>query len=194
MALVSFLETGAVFDFQKVKEVAKMINEEVILAVEEILHKILEEVGLQRPEAIRIIIEHPTNLMYGDYSTNIAMQLAKILKRSPISIANEVKEKLLCHVEINTLFYKIEVVAPGFINLYLDWEKWALKMFNVPLISAQSRTKVIIEHQEKENLGNRGYLLYSYPRSYSILDKGKQESKYTFPKGIMNLKFKSIAF
>jgi arginyl-tRNA synthetase len=123
-----------------------MISEEIIAALTDILHKILEESGQERPEGFKIVVEHPTNLKYGDYSTNVAMQLAKILKKSPISIANEVKDQLLRHAKINKLFDKIEVVAPGFINFYLDWEKWASRTFNVPALPTPNSPKAVIEH------------------------------------------------
>jgi arginyl-tRNA synthetase len=123
-----------------------MISEEIIAALTDILHKILEESGQERPEGFKIVVEHPTNLKYGDYSTNVAMQLAKILKKSPISIANEVKDQLLRHAKINKLFDKIEVVAPGFINFYLDWEKWASRTFNVPALPTPNGPKAVIEH------------------------------------------------
>ncbi|HUY53296.1 MAG TPA: arginine--tRNA ligase [Candidatus Dormibacteraeota bacterium] len=52
---------------------------------------------------------------FGDFSTNVAMQLAPMLKKSPLSIAENLVSKL------NNLnkFSKVELVAPGFINITL---------------------------------------------------------------------------
>lgn len=64
-----------------------------------------------------IILETPREKAHGDYSTNIAMQLARVAKKAPRQIAESViehfaKEKV--HVE------KIEIAGPGFINFFMD--------------------------------------------------------------------------
>src|SRR5574344_2619318 len=60
-----------------------------------------------------IMVEIPRDPTIADYSTNIAMRLAKELKKNPAVIAEEiVKElKLICK-DVET----IEVARPGFIN------------------------------------------------------------------------------
>ena len=63
-----------------------------------------------------IIIEIPKDKAHGDYSTNLAMQLTKLLKRNPREIANAIVESLdreTANIE------KIEIAGPGFINLFL---------------------------------------------------------------------------
>ncbi len=62
-----------------------------------------------------ISVEIPKNKDNGDYSTNIAMKLASTLHKNPMEIAKEVAEKI-ADKEIN----KVEVVAPGFINFYVE--------------------------------------------------------------------------
>jgi arginyl-tRNA synthetase len=52
---------------------------------------------------------------FGDYATNVAMQLAKPLSRSPREIAQQLADKLSESDE----FEKVEVAGPGFINLTL---------------------------------------------------------------------------
>ncbi|KIL39116.1 arginyl-tRNA synthetase [Gordoniibacillus kamchatkensis] len=125
-----------------------MISETIISAVDDVVEQMLANAGGQKPERLKIIVEHPANLTHGDYSTNVAMQLAKTLKKPPMSIAGEIKERLLAHVKINALFYKIEVAAPGFINLYLDWGKWASEASRGAILPDPDRksAKVLIEH------------------------------------------------
>ncbi len=53
-----------------------------------------------------------TNRGFGDYATNIALQLAKNQGKNPMDIAQEVIENL----PENNLVKKAEAVAPGFIN------------------------------------------------------------------------------
>src|SRR5665213_1277569 len=62
------------------------------------------EINLNRPET-----------QFGDFSTNIAMQLAPKLHKSPVDIANELATQLN---ETNK-FENVEVVQPGFINIKL---------------------------------------------------------------------------
>jgi len=66
---------------------------------------------------IEIDIEQPENKEFGDYSTNVAMKIAKILKKNPLEIAEDLKSKIT-----SDFFEKIEVAKPGFINFYLAEE------------------------------------------------------------------------
>ena len=64
---------------------------------------------------IDIIFNVPSQKNHGDYSTNIAMILAKNLKRKPFEIANEIISSLGYSKEI---IDKVEIAGPGFINFY----------------------------------------------------------------------------
>lgn len=65
------------------------------------------------------VIERPREIRYGEYSTNLAMQLAPLVKESPMVIA----QKLVDRVRWPAAVGKVLVVAPGFINFYLG-EEW----------------------------------------------------------------------
>ncbi len=66
----------------------------------------------------KINLEHPEDLSHGDYSTNIAMMLAKQVAQNPKELAEkivaEINEKLQKEIT------KVEVAGPGFINFYLS--------------------------------------------------------------------------
>jgi arginyl-tRNA synthetase len=62
-----------------------------------------------------IEVTHPDNLQFGDYTTNIAMKLAKQLKQNPMAIAEEIVK----HINRDDIIEKAEVVKPGFINIHL---------------------------------------------------------------------------
>ena len=62
-----------------------------------------------------IIIETPKDSSFGDYSTNIALLLTKVLKCNPIEIAEKIKSKISSEI-----IEKVEVVKPGFINMFLS--------------------------------------------------------------------------
>ncbi|WP_028547448.1 arginine--tRNA ligase [Paenibacillus sp. UNC451MF] len=107
------------------------------------LKGLFDELGTAWGEGVRFTLEQPAQLEHGDYSTNVAMQLAKVLRKPPMQIAELLVKKLEQDGLMDHLIYKIEVAPPGFINLFLDWEQWANKSFTLPEVSGE---KVVIEH------------------------------------------------
>jgi arginyl-tRNA synthetase len=81
-----------------------------------ILEKIAKEMGV---DASKFSVERPKEAAHGDFSSNIAMTLAKNLKQNPLALAQEIVKKV---GSSNLEFAKIEAVAPGFINFYLSKE------------------------------------------------------------------------
>ena len=66
-----------------------------------------------------IMVEVPKNRENGDFSSNIAMQLTKVLRDNPRNIA----EKIVDKIKGNTKeIEKVEIAGPGFINIYLNDE------------------------------------------------------------------------
>nr|Q478Y7.1 RecName: Full=Arginine--tRNA ligase; AltName: Full=Arginyl-tRNA synthetase; Short=ArgRS [Dechloromonas aromatica RCB] len=63
-----------------------------------------------------IHLERPRDPTHGDFATNLAMQLAKALKKNPREIANQ----LLAELPPSRLVTKAEVAGAGFINFTLD--------------------------------------------------------------------------
>ncbi len=66
-------------------------------------------------EALDFSVEVPGDENHGDYSTNIALVLAKKLEKNPKEIAEIIIEK----IGKNKLFKKVEVAGPGFINFFI---------------------------------------------------------------------------
>lgn len=62
----------------------------------------------------------PSDTKFGDYSTNLAMQLAPIVKDGPMRIAEKLKAALGTLPSIAA----VEVVPPGFINFRVDSAWW----------------------------------------------------------------------
>ena len=69
-------------------------------------------------EIDNIIIEKPSKKENGDYSSNIALTLTKKLHKSPLEIANMIKD----NIEYENIISKIQIANPGFINFYLKKE------------------------------------------------------------------------
>ncbi|MBF0713762.1 arginine--tRNA ligase [Gemella sp. GH3] len=66
-------------------------------------------------EVVNIYVETPKNSDNGDFSTNIAMQLTRILRKNPKIIA----EEIVNNIEQNDFVEKVEIAGPGFINFYV---------------------------------------------------------------------------
>ncbi|MCC7469759.1 MAG: arginine--tRNA ligase, partial [Bacteroidetes bacterium] len=62
-----------------------------------------------------VVLEHPTELSHGDYSTNIAMVLAQKAKSNPKALAEEIAK----NIPKSEYISRVEVAGPGFINFYL---------------------------------------------------------------------------
>ena len=83
--------------------------------IKQSLIKALKQSDIQLDEQ-KILVEQTDSLDKGDYTTNIAMQLASILKMNPRELANSIVENINTMEEIQ----KVEVAGPGFINFYLS--------------------------------------------------------------------------
>lgn len=93
--------------------------------VEQVQDKLKQEIkdtvvkaGLAAEEQIPdVILEIPKEKAHGDYSTNMAMQLARVAKKAPRMIA----EELIAHFDSSKAsIEKIEIAGPGFINFYMN--------------------------------------------------------------------------
>ena len=64
----------------------------------------------------QIVIERPKSIDHGDLSSNIALVIAKALKKSPRTVAQEIVEK----IPSTKSFSKIEIAGAGFLNFYFS--------------------------------------------------------------------------
>ena len=72
-----------------------------------------------------LTFEEPPNPDMGDLSTNIAFSLAGKLKKSPVEIANEIKD----HIKLPLYFEKVETKGP-YINFFINYTLFATKVVN----------------------------------------------------------------
>ncbi len=75
-------------------------------------------------EASMITLEHPADLNMGDYSTNIALALAKKIGENPKDLASKIVVEIF-RLNTDTYIEKVEVAGAGFINFYLSREFFA---------------------------------------------------------------------
>ncbi len=87
----------------------------------------------------QIVIERSKEKIHGDFATNVAMQMARIMKKSPKSIAEELMQRIkIASVE------RMEVAGPGFLNFFIKQE------------SLNSLIHQIIEEKEKYGCSDYG--------------------------------------
>jgi arginyl-tRNA synthetase len=65
-----------------------------------------------------VTLERPKQADHGDVATNLAMQLAKPLKRNPRELAGDVIARVSADTALGTLLARAEVAGPGFINFH----------------------------------------------------------------------------
>ena len=73
-----------------------------------------------------IVIETPKDSNYGDYSTNIALTLTRILHKNPMEIAELIKNNIN-----SPIIEKVSVASPGFINIYLSKNRLFKEINNI---------------------------------------------------------------
>ena len=93
--------------------------------VEQVQEKLKQEIaeavlkaGLASEEQMpQVILETPKDKTHGDYSTNMAMQLARVAKKAPRMIAEQI---IANFDQSKASIEKMEIAGPGFINFYMD--------------------------------------------------------------------------
>ncbi|MBF2476174.1 arginine--tRNA ligase [Listeria seeligeri] len=94
-----------------------VMQENQVKLIQHIKQAVVQAVGLEAAEVPEILLEVPKDKKHGDYSTNIAMQLARVAKKAPRQIAESIVPELK---KDNKLIKEVEIAGPGFINFYLD--------------------------------------------------------------------------
>ena len=100
----------------------------------------------------KIIDLQPPNLLsFGDYSTSIALKLAKNLKQDPLNIG----KKIINNLAKDELIEKVELIKPGFINFWLSKKtlfsnlyQQANNIFLFFSFSFGSNKKILIEYAQ----------------------------------------------
>ena len=79
-----------------------------------------EQYALGIVDTSAVVVEIPADVSHGDVACNVAMVLARQAKKSPRELAMLIVEDLAK----DSLFIKLEVAGPGFINMKLSSESW----------------------------------------------------------------------
>ncbi len=95
-----------------------------------------------------ILIETQQNPKFGDYSSNIALQISKIVKKNPMEVAEIINNELQSNKQF---LKKTEIANPGFINFFLSKE-YLQKQITDALEQGKKSDKSVAEKNQKINI------------------------------------------
>ncbi len=121
---------------------------DIVTCLKEIIVNALKKVFGLDIKIEEVIIESPKEKNHGDYSTNIAMRLAKTLHNSPVNIANKLLEGLN-----DELIEKVEIAGPGFINFFIK---------KLSLTSTIKEVLTLKENFGKSDIGHKEKIMVEY--------------------------------
>ncbi len=82
----------------------------------ELFGQALRAVAPELADSLAVVMDRPKQTQHGDYSCNLAMQLAKPLRRSPRDIALA----LIATLPASSVIDKVEIAGAGFINVFIS--------------------------------------------------------------------------
>lgn len=80
-----------------------------------LIKQAIVQAGLDNGSLPQITIERTRHPDHGDFACNIAMQLARLEKKSPRELAEQITQAM----PASPILKKVEIAGPGFINFYL---------------------------------------------------------------------------
>lgn len=93
-----------------------MLNDQKT-AIASLFNDALRSMGV---EEATVLLERPKVAAHGDLACNVAMQLARQLKKNPRAIATDIIEHIQALPKAKALIEKFEIAGPGFINMRLS--------------------------------------------------------------------------
>lgn len=119
------------------------------MMLQDTLRQLIEQAIQKAFGAIQALVqlEKPAQSQFGDYATNVAMMLAKPLKKSPKEIAQKIIDSL---DKNNDLLENISLAGPGFINFKIKGAKWVERLREIS--TQQNRFGVCLDYQNKKAL------------------------------------------
>lgn len=176
------------------------IREQIEQVLQNAIKSAIADGKLPQMDPPEVILEKPREEVFGDFSTNIAMQMSRQAQKAPREIAAILLERL---DTAGTFINEAKVAGPGFINFYLNhqWLYETLKLIDQRKerygeVNIGKGQKVMVEFVSANptgplHMGNaRGGALgdciasvleksgYQVTREYYINDAGNQIEKF----------------
>ena len=163
----------------------------IIKAIESGIAKIPKIKKMNQQSIISDSVERTRDYRYGDFTSNIAMRVAKSLRKNPRELAKEIAD----NIPQDKLINKIEIAGPGFINFHLDNSAYHSEIRGIlsnKKIFNQKKEKILLEFVSANPTGplhvghgrhaaygaSLGNILeavgYDVTREYYVNDAGRQ--------------------
>ncbi|MDD5692185.1 MAG: arginine--tRNA ligase [Candidatus Omnitrophica bacterium] len=167
-----------------------------------LVSRALVKAGLDKLPPAEIIIDFPTDNRFGDFTTNIALKLSKLLKRPPREIAGQLVEIIQGEIPESALkdsISQVKIEGAGFVNFYLEagyfydqlgkiiaQGKEALRLDTgkgkkvlIEFVSANPTGSLSVAHARQAAVGDclaniLEFLNFSVQREYYLNDEGNQ--------------------
>ena len=173
------------------------------LQIEEIVQRCVQETFPETSASPQTVeLEKTKDKAHGDLACNVALRLAKILKKNPVSVAETICAAIWVRLEnssIKSAIQSIEVKNPGFINFYLSPQALFPEMarilkeghhygrtqagkgkkVQIEFVSANPTGPLTVAHARQAAVGDAlgnilGFLGFSVTKEYYINDEGNQ--------------------
>lgn len=176
----------------------KDIQEELV----DLVTHCLTDLGWFQDHSEKISLDLPTDNRFGDFSTNLALKLSKLLKRPPQAIAAELVsclEKEIARSQLKDSVTRVKVEGVGFINFYLNenyfYQKLKLiitrgkdslrsnigsgKKVLIEFVSANPTGSLSVAHARQAAVGDclanvLSFIGFDVQREYYLNDEGNQ--------------------
>ncbi|MAC91727.1 MAG: arginine--tRNA ligase [Woeseiaceae bacterium] len=163
----------------------------IIKAIESGIAKIPKIKKMNQQSIISDSVERTRDYRHGDFTSNIAMRVAKSLRKNPRELAKEIAD----NIPQDKLINKIEIAGPGFINFHLDNSAYHSEIRGIlsnKKIFNQKKEKILLEFVSANPTGplhvghgrhaaygaSLGNILeavgYDVTREYYVNDAGRQ--------------------
>lgn len=176
----------------------KDIQQELTSIIKESLKEFIAD-----KEAIKdVVLDYPSDPRFGDLSTNIALNLARHLKKNPGEIAGELLQSIKKNLSLdplNNYLREIKVEGAGFINFYFNnqyfWDRLSEivlkgkdvfrldigkdKPVLIEFVSANPTGSLSVAHARQAVVGDclaniLDFLGFKVKREYYLNDEGNQ--------------------
>jgi len=95
-----------------------MIKEEIRKSIKKTMELLVQKYKWHLPKDLDIPLITSFNAVHGDYNTPIALILSKIIKESPLKLAELISQEI--QKQQNKIIPKIEILPPGHLNFFLE--------------------------------------------------------------------------
>ncbi len=178
------------------------MKKDISLLLADSLKDSLKELGLFADIKEELYLDIPTDMRFGDLSSNAAMKLASILKKSPRQVASEIVEKLKTKLDkpgLKEYVREVKIEGAGFINFFLSNDYFYVQLKQIlekgadyfksdigkglpvllEFVSANPTGSLSVAHARQAAVGDilanvLNLLGYKVTREYYLNDEGNQ--------------------